>query len=167
MAVGSVDLVGPVLAQCAEVDCCPRAVGTPGRGNLRQGPVRAVTLDDLSIQAPLVVWQGVRSRSTTQHHQLGGERPQPLDFLDRSEGGVGVDGPQCGAVEAPVERGVGDGVQILGLAAGQIEVQGAENAGSRECSVVAMAVDEIAPESGGLHDADALGQHRPGRGLAR
>ena len=79
---------------------------------------RAVTLADLSVQATLVPWQGVRSRSTTQHHQLGGERPQPLDLLDRAEGVVGVDGPQCGAVEAPVERGVGDGVQILGLAAG-------------------------------------------------
>jgi len=72
-----------------------------------------------------VAWQDVWSVGATQHHQLGRERPQPFDLLDRSDGVVGVNGPQCGAVEAPVERGVGDGVQVLGLAAGQIEVQGA------------------------------------------
>ena len=119
MAVGSADLVGALFAQGAQVDCRPRAVGTPSLGDLGQCPVRAVTLDDLSVQVPLVAGQDVGSVGATQHHQLGRERPQPLDLLDRSEGVVGVDGPQCGAVEAPLERGVGDGVQVLGLAAGK------------------------------------------------
>jgi len=164
VAVRFADLVGSLFAQCAQVDRRPRAVGTPGLGNLRQRPVRAVTLDDLSVQAPLVAWQDVRGVGSTQH-QLGRERPEAIDLLDRLHGVGGVDRPQCGAVEAPVERGVGDGMQVLGLTAGQIEVQGAENSWSRECPVVAMAVDEVAPESSGLHDTDALRQHRPGRGL--
>jgi len=146
--VGSADLVGALLAQCAQVDCRPRAVGTPGLGNLGQRPVRAVTLDDLSVQAPLVAGQDVGSVGAPQHHQLGREQPQPLDLLDRSDGVVGVDGPQCGAVEAPLERGVGDRVQVLGLAAGQIKIQGAQNSWGREGAIIAVAVDEVTPESG-------------------
>jgi hypothetical protein len=62
--------------------------------------------------------QAIRGVRAAEDHQLRGERPEPLDLPDGRDGLLGLDGPDCRAVEPSVERGLGDGVQVLGLAPG-------------------------------------------------
>lgn len=67
LAVGSGDLVGALFAQCVQVDRRPRPVGTPGLGNLHQRPVGPVTLNDLSVEAPLVAWHAECDKIVAPH----------------------------------------------------------------------------------------------------
>src|SRR5690242_19750299 len=161
------DLVGALFAEDAEVDGGPGAVGTPRRRDLVEGGGRSVLLDDLGVESGLVVRQRIGMVGAADHHQLRGERAEALYLLHLRDGGLGVEVAQAAAVEEPVEGGVGDGAQVLDFAAGQVELERAQPVRSGEGAVVAVAADEVAAQTSGLRDAEALGQDRPGGGLVR
>jgi len=149
------------------VDSCPGAVRTPRRRDLDEGGGGPVPLDDLGVQPGLVVREGIGVVGAADDHEFGGERPEALDLLHLRDGGLGVEVAQTAAVEEPVESGIGDRVQVLDFAAGQVEFERAQPVGSGESSVVAVSANEVVAQASGLRDADALGQDGPGGGLVR
>lgn len=114
----SVDLVGPLLAEGAQVYGCPGAEGPPGLGDVVECVVGAVAFGDFGLEPALVVGYSIRRVRAANDDELSGEGPETLDLLHYPDGCVRVDRAQGRAVEAPVEGGLGDGVQVLGLAAG-------------------------------------------------
>src|SRR3954471_1440548 len=133
------DLVRALLAQGAQMYRGPGAERPPALGDLRDRS--PVALGDLVVEPAFVGRQAVRGVRATEDHQLRGERAETLDLLHGRDGLLGLDGPERCAVEPSVERGLGDGVQVLGLAPGQVEVEGPQCVRGRERAVVAVAAD--------------------------
>jgi hypothetical protein len=157
--------VSALLAQNAKVHRGPAAKRSPRLRSLLSGAPRPVPVRDLVVEAAFVARQGVRSVGAADDDELGGEGPQPADAPDRGDRLVGVENAQRGTVELPVQRGLGDGAEVLGLPSGQVEVEGTQLLRGRERALIAVPGDEVVPQAGGLGDAHTLGQHRPGSGL--
>jgi hypothetical protein len=130
--------VSALLAQNAKVHRGPAAKRSPRLRSLLSGAPRPVPVRDLVVEAAFVARQGVRSVGAADDDELGGEGPQPADAPDRGDRLVGVENAQRGTVELPVQRGLGDGAEVLGLPSGQVEVEGSQllregNAPSSPC----------------------------------
>ena len=134
-------------------------------GDFGESAARAVPLGDLGVQPAFVAGQRVGGVRAADHDQLGRERAEPFDLLHALDGLAGVEGSQRRAVQQPVERGIGDRLQILTLTAREIQIQRAQDLRRGECAVFAVAGDQLGAQPGSLHDAQPLGQHRPGGGL--
>lgn len=115
--------MGALLAKCAQMNGRPGTERPPGRGDF--GKRSAVAVFDLGVEAPFTMCKHIRGIGAADHDEFGGERPQPLDVLDATDGGLGIHCAQCGSVENPLQCGLGDGVEVLGLAARK--VRGAES----------------------------------------
>lgn len=125
------------------MDGSPRAVGPPRLGYLADVLVSAVLLGDLVGEALFVARHDVRRVGPPQDHQLGAERPEALDLAHTCEGLVGMEGTQHLGVESSLESGARNGVHVLGLAAGQIQIQGPQTLWCGEGTTLAVELDEV------------------------
>lgn len=87
--------------------------------------------------------RGVGGVGTAENDELGCERSETLDLLDRPNSLVRVDRSERVGVEDPVESGLSYGMQVLGLAARQVQVERPQRLGGRERAEVAVAGDDV------------------------
>jgi hypothetical protein len=99
---------------------------------VRESGAGSVLRHNLSVESRLVAREAVGMVGAANDHQLGGEWSEPLDVPHLCDGGLGVEVPQVITVKDAVEGGIGDGTQVLGLAAGQVEVERPQPATSGE-----------------------------------
>jgi hypothetical protein len=111
------------LPQNAQVHSRPRTERSPVVGYLVERGRRAVALGHFGVESALAAWQCIGRIGSSDHDELGGEGTEPLDLTDGFDSVVGIGSAQRCPVENAVERSIGDRVQVLALAAGQIEVE--------------------------------------------
>ena len=127
---------------------CLGAVEAPFSCHFGGRLVSWVAFED-GVQAALVARQDVGCVRPAQDHKFGCERSQSFDLVYRPDCFIGVKCSQRRTVELAFECGVGDCVQVFGLAARQVEIEVAQPLRCWERPAVTVAVDEVVAQTSG------------------
>ncbi len=76
------DLVGSLVAQCAQVYGGPGAERPPGLGYVGEGVAWAVAFGDFGVEPALVAGEGIWRVRAADDYEFCGERSKSLDRLD-------------------------------------------------------------------------------------